>query len=57
MAIRMSSVRILVRSPISKSRNTEMIFNTWNVHAGIGLEEGNRFEGDAQILHWHSVHE
>jgi hypothetical protein len=57
MATSMSSVRILVRSPISESRNTEMVFTTWNVHAGIGLEEGIRFEGDAQVLHWHSVHE
>ena len=56
MAICMSPICILVRSPISESRKTEMIFTTWDVHAGIGLEEGIRFESDAQGLHWHSVH-
>jgi hypothetical protein len=33
-----------------------MIFTTWDVHTGIGLEEGIRFESDAQVLHWHSMH-
>lgn len=56
LSMTMSPVCILVRSPISESRNTEMIFTTWDVHTGIGLEEGIRFESDAQVLHWHSMH-
>jgi hypothetical protein len=32
-----------------------MIFNTWNVHTGIGLEERIRFESHAHGLDWHSV--
>jgi len=55
MAACMRIFRIRVGSPIFESRNTEMIFDTWDVHAGIGLEERIRFEGHRQGFDRHSV--